>query len=457
MSAANNPILDLVRQEPSQFTRRSFLKSAGAVAGAAGVLAASGRAWAADGPMKDYLPDALLRSAIKRHDSFPYDVSGLSRYDEAKHPLSRPPGLAKFLAGLNQEAVALAKQEAKEPGNTLLDFALYDSAWTGTRAFNFYNWETLKVAKTDRLARLGKWTGTPEQANIVVKKAARVLGAGDVGVCRNNELWWYEKDAKGVPYVFTDAVDRPTHTPEAHLIPKTMRSVVVCVVPIDLQMLQFVPAALGEGAVGLAYSRMAELAGSLAEFLRQLGYNAIPMGNDTSLSVPFAIDAGLGEQGRHNMCIHPIFGSAMRPIKVLTDLDIAPDPRITFGVREFCRTCKKCARLCPAGAISMDDADHCDPLCPSNNPGGKDKWYIDSWKCYKFWNECGTGCGICIRTCTYSKPNHWPHSLVESVSSRTAAFNPLFIKLDEIMGYGSFYDPEDAAAFWQTADWVTRG
>ena len=37
----------------------------------------------------------------------------------------------------------------------------------------------------------------------------------------------------------------------------------------------------------------------LAEFIRKLGYGAIPMGNDTALSLPLAIDAGLGEMGRN--------------------------------------------------------------------------------------------------------------------------------------------------------------
>ncbi|HCW51304.1 MAG TPA: reductive dehalogenase [Clostridiales bacterium] len=443
---------------PQKVDRRDFLKGAGLLAGAAGVLAASSPALAvSDGPNSLFNAGPLTKFTIKQVDEFPHDISRLKRFPQSKNTFGRPPELMEFLAGASQSKVALEKQMAKEPGFTQLDYALYDCGWTGTRAFNFYSWEPLGVAKTKWLENLGPWEGTPEEANIVVKKAARVFGAADVGVCKVNELWFYESDSKGIPYVFTDEVDTPTHTDEAHLIPKSMQSMIVCLVPIDLQLMQFCPGALGEGAISMAYSRMAELAGTMAEFLRQIGYKALPMGNDTSLSVPAAIDAGLGEQGRHGLLVNPVLGSALRPIKILTDLPIAPDKRISFGVREFCNTCKKCARECPAGAISFDDSYN-EPQCPSNNPGGGgDRWYVHVWKCYKFWQEVGTGCGICLRACPFSKPKSWLHDVVKGVTATTSAFNSFFISLDDIMGYGTWGNPDEAVRFWKTAEWDIKG
>ena len=70
----------------------------------------------------------------------------------------------------------------------------------------------------------------------------------------------------------------------------------------------------------------------LAEFIRILGYKAIPMGNDTSLSIPLAIDAGLGELGRHGLLITPEYGPCVRLCKVFTDLPLEPDKPIQFGV-----------------------------------------------------------------------------------------------------------------------------
>lgn len=427
------------------------------MAGTAGALAISKKALAAtDAPNGIMTPGPFTKFTIKQVDEFPHDISRLQRFSEKFTAFSSPEGLPEFLAGANQVKSAIQKQRDKEPGYTQLDYGLYDCGWTGTRAFDFYKWESLGVNKGRLyLEHIGKWQGTPEEANIVVKKAARVFGAADVGVAKVNPLWFYSEDRRGVPYVFTDEVTVPTHTPEAHLIPNSMQSMIVCLVPIDLQLLQFCPGALGEGAVSMAYSRMAELAGTLAEFIRQIGYNAIPMGNDTSLSVPAAIDAGLGEQGRHGLLVNPILGSALRPIKVLTDLPIAPDKRIRFGVKEFCETCKKCARECPPQAISHD-ASYNQPIVPSNN-GGVEKWFVDVWSCYKFWQDAGTGCGICLRVCPFSKPKSWLHDVVKGVSATTPIFNSFFITLDDMMGYGTWSNPDEAVRFWQTAEWDMPG
>ena len=48
---------------------------------------------------------------------------------------------------------------------------------------------------------------------------------------------------------------------------------------------------------------MAFVASSLAHYIRSLGYKAIPSGNDTALSIPNAVEAGLGELGRHGLLI----------------------------------------------------------------------------------------------------------------------------------------------------------
>jgi len=37
---------------------------------------------------------------------------------------------------------------------------------------------------------------------------------------------------------------------------------------------------------------------------------------------------------------------------VITDLPVASDKPIDFGLQEFCKTCKICATECPAGALS---------------------------------------------------------------------------------------------------------
>jgi hypothetical protein len=97
---------------------------------------------------------------------------------------------------------------------------------------------------------------------------------------------------------------------------------------------------LSMGDIGLGYSRMAVTSGSLAEFLRALGYIGIPSGNDTALSVPYAIAAGLGEYSRMGLLITPEYGPRVRLAKVFTDAPLVPDRPIRFGVYEFCQKCK---------------------------------------------------------------------------------------------------------------------
>jgi hypothetical protein len=57
--------------------------------------------------------------------------------------------------------------------------------------------------------------------------------------------------------------------------------------------------------------------------------------------VPFAIEAGIGELSRLNKLVTPEFGPAVRLCKVFTDLPMACDTPIDFGL-EFCKKCKKC-------------------------------------------------------------------------------------------------------------------
>ena len=109
------------------------------------------------------------------------------------------------------------------------------------------------------------------------------------------------------------------------------------------------------GDIGFGYSKIAITTGSVAEFLRSLGYIGIPCGNDTALSMPYAIMAGLGEYSRMELLITPEYGPRVRLLKVFTDAPLVPDKPIRFGVYEFCLKCKKCVEHCPVQAISYDE------------------------------------------------------------------------------------------------------
>jgi epoxyqueuosine reductase len=160
------------------------------------------------------------------------------------------------------------------------------------------------------------------------------------------------------------------------------------------------PACPASAASAIAYSKMAFTASSLAEFIRNLGYTAIPDGNDSSLSIPLAVDAGLGQLGRNGLLITPEFGPRVRLCKVFTDLPLEPDKPIDF-VTDFCRRCRLCADACELSAISTQPEPNWESACGSNNPGAL-KWYVDSEKCYEFWCDNGTDCSTCISVCQYN-------------------------------------------------------
>jgi reductive dehalogenase len=171
-------------------------------------------------------------------------------------------------------------------------------------------------------------------------------------------------------------------------------------VEMDRELIKHSPSPLAAAATGNGYSRMVFTTACLAEFLRDLGWQAIGCGHDTALSIPLAIDAGLGEHGRNGMLMTPEFGSRLRLCKVFTDAPLLPDKPIEFGVADFCEKCGKCARACPVGAVTAGEQTAAAP-CPSNNTGVL-KWPVHGEKCLHYWRVNGTCCASCISSCPLS-------------------------------------------------------
>jgi reductive dehalogenase len=222
---------------------------------------------------------------------------------------------------------------------------------------------------------------------------------------------------------------------------------VVIAVEMDYHTIGLSPSELEGAATGLGYSHMAEVGYSVATFIRALGYRSFANGNDVSLSVPYAIAAGLGELGRHGMLITREFGPRVRLVKVFTELELAPDPPISFGVWNFCKSCKRCAEACPSKAVS-DGEPTLEGKTISNNPGAL-KWYIDPEKCIQFWRDNGSDCANCITACPYNKLPTWPHQLSTSVAALPIApLHSFLTKLDKQVGFGNIDNLKANASFW---------
>jgi reductive dehalogenase len=255
-----------------------------------------------------------------------------------------------------------------------------------------------------------------------VKRSARFFGASQVGVAELDRRWLYSSNRRGEPYD----------------IPEDFQRVIVMTVEMNYDEIMTSPAYPSSAASVLAYSKMAFMEIELSEFIRRLGYRAIPCGNDVGLSVPMAIDAGLGQYGRHGLLITERYGPRVRIAKVLTDMPLLPDTpdlRFTDSVIRFCEVCMKCADHCPSQSISHTKERTWKGETKSNNPGTK-KWYVDVESCYNFWVENGGDCSNCIRSCPYNKPDNLLHKLVVFVTKFVPWFNRFVVKIDDLLGFG---------------------
>jgi ferredoxin len=220
-----------------------------------------------------------------------------------------------------------------------------------------------------------------------LKTVAKFYGADLVGICKLDQRW-----------VYSHYFER--QTAEYGQLEVPYKYAVVMGIEMDWTRINESPGLEASAATALAYSQMAELAASLAKYIRALGYPAIPCGNDTAQSIPLAIDAGLGELGRNGLLISPEYGPRQRICKVLTDLPLQPDRPIDFGLRNFCETCHICAKTCPVKAIRGEERTT-ETTSISNRPGIL-RWPVNVTKCHLFWQENGADCSNCVAVCPWA-------------------------------------------------------
>lgn len=330
----------------------------------------------------------------------------------------------------------------RKPGFDLRDRQLAEASWTLMRSAvpgeGLLAW-TRRGVRTPQELGVGRYTALPPEAANTVKIAARLFGAGLAGIAPMNEKYVNRKE--GAREIAFADVDVPAVTPTQWVIPRKMRWVVALAIPMDAALMARVPTAVGETATSLGYSQCVFVVATLAEFIRGLGYQAIPSVNDTAQSIPFAVDAGLGEMSRLNRLITPEFGAAVRLCKVFTDLPMAYDKPIDFGVVSFCRRCKLCAEVCPAGALSLDEEPSYRVRGPWNNPGHR-AWFEDAYKCYQQWQEVTTPCSICFAVCPYTKSAHaWVLEVARSVPAQPPPATYPFV--DGTLNWERQREPDD--------------
>jgi ferredoxin len=230
-------------------------------------------------------------------------------------------------------------------------------------------------------------TRTAEAWTREVERVAREHGADDVGV----------------------ALMRPEYVFEGHEVPP-QRWMIVVAVGQDYEAMCDAPSTRSLVEVTLQYARGTRAAKGVANWLRRQGHDALPHAGPLAGSfvlIPAAIEAGMGELGKHGSLIHRELGANFRLACVLTDVPLLARKPDTFGADDFCAHCRVCSDACPPDAI----------LPRKKLVRGERRWYVDFDKCLPYFNE-NMGCGICLAVCPFSRPIIGPR-LVRKLALRS--------------------------------------
>lgn len=241
-----------------------------------------------------------------------------------------------------------------------------------------------------------------------LRKAAKSMGAGLLGVCEYDERW-----------IYNTRFSEQTQESKPVDIPEDLPNVIVVGEPMDFDLTATVPSALSGSATGMGYTHDTVVLLTLTQYIRNLGYRAVASMNDSALAIPLAVQAGLGEVGRHSLLITEEYGPRLRLGKIFTDMPLELNEPKRFGVKEFCDICQRCSNACPPKAIPFDAPSR--KAYSISNLNGVLKWTTWAEKCFKFWAGQNSDCSICIRVCPYNRDfSKWYNRLW-----RTLAGTPL--------------------------------
>lgn len=261
----------------------------------------------------------------------------------------------------------------------------------------------------------------PTEITNELKAFSYFLGSDITGACEVPEYAWYSHDNKGDE------------------IKNTHKYALVFLIDQGFETLE---AASGDDMISGAQSMQAYLQGStvacaVADFIRQMGYEAQAHTNADSdvLHVPLVMLAGLGELSRiGEVVLNPFIGPRFKSSIVTTNLPLQPDKPIDFNLQHFCELCRKCARECPAGAISYGDKVMFN---------GYEMWKPDVEACtkYRVTNPKGSGCGRCMKVCPFNKQGLLTHKIGRWFAMNMPSSHRFLIWLDDFLEYGKRFTP----------------
>jgi reductive dehalogenase len=257
----------------------------------------------------------------------------------------------------------------------------------------------------------------PQDAADLVKATSYWLGIDAVGISRCPDWTWYSHDARGEMLV-------PPHDQAISMI-------------VD-QGYETMEGASGDDWISVAqsmraYLRFSLLGGVIAKQIRNLGYSAKAHSvmDGEVLQPPLLLLSGLGEVSRiGEVILNPFLGPRLKSGVVTTDLPMAHDKPIDFGLQTFCESCNKCARECPSGAITAG---------PKLMFNGYEIWKSDSQKCatYRITTPGGAMCGRCMKTCPWNLEGIFKEKPFRWAAMNVPKLAPALARLDDVVDNGA--------------------
>lgn len=276
----------------------------------------------------------------------------------------------------------------------------------------------------------------PEEATTRIKGYARSIGADLVGVTEINPLWIYSHRGMG---------SRRDEEKWGQEISLTHPYAIVFATEMVFEMVRTAPHSASTVETMRNYAQGAIISTMLASYIANLGYSATAqhVSHYDILLVPLAVDAGLGELGRHGYLMTKALGPRLRLAAVTTDMPLIPDKPVDIGVQDFCGVCKKCAACCPSKSIPMGAAE------PYN---GTLRWKLNADTCHDYWGKIGSDCNICMRVCPWSHPSTFPHRMITESVSRNKISRRFFTHMDDVF-YGKKPGSKDAPRWAHFRQW----
>jgi len=211
-----------------------------------------------------------------------------------------------------------------------------------------------------------------KQTTRMIKEKALELGAGVVGICELKDHHMTKAAKKVYKYAVSFGL------------------------PMNREIMLSAPDAKSSKEVQQVYSRCSRLTVDMARYIRSLGWPALGLpinGSSEFLHIPIAIDAGVGQLGKHGSLICKEYGSNFRLTTMLTDMPLEVDSPEDIGVDDVCLKCRACSNVCPPQAISDS----------KQWVRGIEKWYVDFDRCVPYFSDT-YGCSICVEVCPWSGP-----------------------------------------------------